>query len=162
MSRRLEMNAEEAESTSCGWEIIAETRRSLEPSSLLPKRDLSLGFLLFSPCSPHRLPPWVTASGAPRHHVNPCTTAAGTEAGPRALWGCAEGGRRGSPNWGAGTSRRPEGRVQGVSCEMRNRFLSIYFNSVEIRLTAAYIGMTAVISLHGFSLCCFLSINTRS
>lgn len=108
MSRSLEMNAEAAESTSCSLEIIAETRRLLESSSLLPKRDLSLGFLLFSPYSPHRLPPWVIASGAPRHHVNPCITAAGTEAGPRALWGCAEGGREeGIPKLGCGELQAP-------------------------------------------------------
>ena len=67
-----------------------------------------------------------------------------------------EGGGGGSPNWGAGTSRRPEGRVQGVSGKMRDRFRLIYFNSVEIHPATASIRITAVIRLQQS----FLSVYT--
>ncbi|KAK5905730.1 hypothetical protein CgunFtcFv8_001659 [Champsocephalus gunnari] len=65
-------------------EIIAETRRLFGVFfPCLPYGTSASAFSSFSPCSPHWLPPWVTASGAPRHRVNPCIAASGARAGPR-------------------------------------------------------------------------------
>lgn len=110
MSRRFEMNAEEVESTNSSLEIIAETRR-LESLSLLSQTGPQPRLSPLLPRSPHWLPPRVTASGAPRHHVNPYIAASGTKNGPISPVGCAEGGREeGIPEIGV---RGPPGSSRG-------------------------------------------------
>lgn len=99
----------ESQSNNCGGLLES-------PSQTGPQPRLSL--LLLPPCSPHWLPPRVTASGEPRHHFNPCVAAPGTEAAP---WGCAEGGGRAGkeertpplPKLGCGDLQAPRGAGPG-------------------------------------------------
>lgn len=95
-------------------------------SPVLHGQHLSHGFLLFSPSSaaaptttttPHSsttlAAPRVTASGAPRHHVNPCITASASRAkNPVGLYRRREEGIL--KNWGAEDLQAP--RRAGPEC----------------------------------------------
>lgn len=167
MSCRLKMNAEEAKSTSCSLEINAQNAAvgSLPPS--FPNGTLASAFSSSPPAAPTGCP-----SGSPlqEHHVTTLTPASPRPVQKQGREPCGVlprergegGGEVGSPNWVARTSRRPKGRVQGVCGKMRNRFLSINFNSVEIHPITAYFRITAVMSPHRFTHCCFLYIYTQA
>lgn len=150
---------------SCSLEVICRDAvvRWESSSPLSQTGPLSLGFLLSSspPAAPTGCP---RGSPLQEHHVTTLTPASPSPGQKRGWEPCGVvhvrlGRRRAggqSPNWGAGTSRRPEGRVRGVSGKMRNRFRLIYFNSVEIHPATASIRITAVIRLQQS----FLSVYT--